>query len=193
MHFGRVLVLVVGLTCLAVFVSGCFGRDNRVTLGYVPMTDTGANCSHSFVVAGFHDARGEVFVGREGDMGLRPDGSEPPEWIRRTLSRELERLGCEAEAVSPDSVPGSALMVRGDVMRVWLVRDGMDHALELKVRVILSNGTQELLRKVYSGTYERAIILSDREKTQEFLARSLQDLASDISSELIAAANEALR
>jgi len=176
--------LTLALTVAALLTLSACGGDNRVTLLYSPVGGAG-HCDATVGVAPITDARADKMLGHNETVDLRPEGRQVDQWVRDAVVWEFEARGCKAAPL--DKMPAADFTIHGEVDKANLVIDGMDHTLDLVLSLRLLEGDRLVLKKTYTGRWEKKILVPSREKSQDMFNAALGELLSGAVDEFQAA------
>ncbi|BBD06892.1 uncharacterized protein DFE_0166 [Desulfovibrio ferrophilus] len=167
-------------------LAGCGPKDNRITLTYAPVGQPGG-CIGSVGVTSILDARQDKMLGHNQSVAFRPEGREVDQWVQQALMDEFSVRGCLVESLKEGK---PRFIIGGEVHAARLVTDGMDHVLDLDVRLTLLEGDRVVLKKSYAGHWEQQIFPASREKSEALFASSLSELLGQAVSEFTTAMSQ---
>ncbi|MBU1003800.1 MAG: hypothetical protein KKE73_14910 [Proteobacteria bacterium] len=172
--------------CLAALMglAGCGPKDNRITLDYTAV-GSAVPCAQTVGVAPIVDLRTDKMLGHNESVAFRPDGRGVDQWVQEALIAEFTASGCQAGAVQGQELP--RYVVDGEVHAARLVTEGMDHALDLDLRLTLLEGERVVLKKTYVGHWEQMIFPASRAKSEALFDSSLSELLGTAVSDFITA------
>ncbi|WP_051445469.1 LPS assembly lipoprotein LptE [Desulfocurvus vexinensis] len=178
----RLRALVLCSLALAV-LAGCSTKSNLVPLEYLAVGQAEGLCARPVAVGTFTDRRPAADIGRDRNIALYPAGITVEQWVARALETELAARGCEVsrEADSPFT-PDQAL--RGEILKLSIVRDGFDYTTELELVLTLVRDGQTALRKTYHGRWERTFVTPSDTRFRDLLRQALQDVLRDVAHDL---------
>jgi hypothetical protein len=176
---------------LLFFICAC-GKDYSVPLSYPVIAAQGDTCDARLAVAEFQDKRGRNEIGDDGKFPYYPEMRTPGQWVSDAVISELKARGCTIEVAAPGTPFASPLIVRGDVLNIYLKKNSaIDYELTMKIDVQVENQGRRIWNKQREGAWQKTFVNPVGSKEEEFLRTSLQDLLSGILPEIEAVAEGA--
>lgn len=170
----RVFLLIACAALLAA-LAGCGQRSNLVALEYIPVRHGEGLCTRPVAVGAFLDMREHQDLGRDAAHVLYPERGTAAQWVADAMALELAAGGCEVVRDDKDSPFNPELTVRGEILRLSVVRDGFDYVVDMELAVKLFRGTEMLQHKVYSGRWQDVYVKPSKTRFRDLLRQSLQE------------------